>query len=148
MMTAWHPPSLFIGADRNMRVARRAPLRPRRTKGIAEKWFVQLLSINNFRFTRTTSVYDKKGPPLVTGFVPEPGIFDCIETWEHWLTEVKGCHDSPMKNYCIWSAKRDRVEETASPGAASRRGVAALTQTEVYPAGQGLGEGHAGSARP
>jgi hypothetical protein len=34
-------------------------------------------------------VYDNDVPPLATGFVSEPGIFDCIETWEHWLTEVR-----------------------------------------------------------
>jgi hypothetical protein len=51
-------------------------------------------------------VYDNDVPPLATGFVSEPGIFDSIEAWELWLTEVEGWPDSPMKKYCIWSAKR------------------------------------------
>jgi hypothetical protein len=52
------------------------------------------------------SVYDDDEPPVPAGLVSEPGIFDCIETWEHWLTEVEDWPDSPMKKYCIWSAKR------------------------------------------
>ena len=51
-------------------------------------------------------MYDNDVPPLATGFVSEPGISDSIETWELWLTEVEDWPDSPMKKYCIWSAKR------------------------------------------
>jgi hypothetical protein len=51
-------------------------------------------------------VYDTTDHRWRRGFVSEPGIFDLIETWELWLTEVEDWPDSPMKKYGIWSAKR------------------------------------------
>jgi hypothetical protein len=46
-------------------------------------------------------------PPIPAAFVSEPGPFESIATWEHWLAEVQGWPDDySLKKYCIWSAKR------------------------------------------
>jgi hypothetical protein len=46
-------------------------------------------------------------PPIPAGFVSEPGPFESIETWEHWLAEVQSWpDDDSLTKYCIWSAKR------------------------------------------
>ena len=45
-------------------------------------------------------------PPRGMGFLTEPGVFEAIETWEHWLCEVQAWADCPMKEYAIYSAKR------------------------------------------
>ena len=44
--------------------------------------------------------------PLAMGFLTEPGMFEPIETWEHWLCEVQAWEDSPLKEYAIHSAKK------------------------------------------
>jgi hypothetical protein len=51
------------------------------------------------------------------GFLSEPGMFEPIETWEHWLCEVQAWVDSPLKEYAIYSANeaitRKRLELAA-----------------------------------
>jgi hypothetical protein len=45
--------------------------------------------------------------PIPMGFVSEPGPFEPIETWEHWLAEVQGWPDDhSSKEYCIKNAVR------------------------------------------
>ena len=36
----------------------------------------------------------------------EPGLFEPIETWEHWLAEVQAMPESPLKEYALENAKR------------------------------------------
>jgi hypothetical protein len=46
--------------------------------------------------------------PFFPGFISEsfePGLFECIETWEQWLVEVQAMPDSPLKEYALASAK-------------------------------------------
>jgi hypothetical protein len=48
-------------------------------------------------------------PPLFAGFIGEsfePGPFEPIETWEHWLAEVQAMSDSSLKKYAVENAKR------------------------------------------
>jgi hypothetical protein len=52
-------------------------------------------------------VQEDDEPSLGAGFVSEPGPFESIETWEHWLSEVQRWpDDNSLKAHCIWSAKR------------------------------------------
>jgi hypothetical protein len=44
-------------------------------------------------------------PPLLGGFISEPGMFDDIETWEQFLVEVEAMPDFFLKDSVIENAK-------------------------------------------
>jgi hypothetical protein len=49
-----------------------------------------------------------KPAPIFEGLISEsfePGPFEPIETWEHWLAEVQAMPDSALKEYALDNAK-------------------------------------------
>ena len=61
-------------------------------------------------------------PPLSGGLISEPGMFDSIEIWEHWLAEVEAMADFSLKQYAIYNAKR-MIEHKRQQLRGSRDGV-------------------------